>query len=74
MVQVMNLFMHLNMIQLIYLSDMFFNQFNITGKSNLMDAISFVLGESTKNLRVKRLNVYEFFESVILFIGNHLRI
>ena len=29
----------------------------IIGKSNLMDAISFVLGESTKNLRVKRLNV-----------------
>ena len=28
-----------------------------TGKSNLMDAISFVLGESTKNLRVKKLSV-----------------
>ena len=27
------------------------------GKSNLMDAISFVLGESTKNLRVKKLSV-----------------
>lgn len=27
------------------------------GKSNLMDAISFVLGEKTSNLRVKRLSV-----------------
>ena len=26
------------------------------GKSNLMDAISFVLGEKTSNLRVKRLS------------------
>jgi structural maintenance of chromosome 1 len=26
-----------------------------TGKSNLMDAISYVLGESTKNLRVRRM-------------------
>ena len=28
-----------------------------TGKSNLMDAISFVLGEKTQNLRVRRLSV-----------------
>lgn len=27
------------------------------GKSNLMDAISFVLGEKTSNLRVKRMSV-----------------
>lgn len=27
----------------------------LTGKSNLMDAISFVLGEQTRNLRVKSL-------------------
>lgn len=31
--------------------------FLFTGKSNLMDAISFVLGEKTSNLRVKRLSV-----------------
>jgi structural maintenance of chromosome 1 len=30
--------------------------FLIRGKSNLMDAISFVLGESTKSLRVKKLS------------------
>ena len=29
----------------------------IVGKSNLMDAISFVLGEKTSNLRVKKLSV-----------------
>lgn len=29
---------------------------NGSGKSNLMDSISFVLGESTKNLRVKKLS------------------
>ncbi len=29
----------------------------VPGKSNLMDAISFVLGEKTSNLRVKRLSV-----------------
>lgn len=28
-----------------------------SGKSNLMDAISFVLGEKTSNLRVKRMSV-----------------
>ncbi len=28
-----------------------------TGKSNLMDAISFVLGERTQNLRVRSLKV-----------------
>ena len=31
--------------------------FFFPGKSNLMDAISFVLGEKTSNLRVRRLNV-----------------
>ena len=31
--------------------------FFITGKSNLMDAISFVLGERTQNLRVRTLRV-----------------
>ena len=30
--------------------------FDFAGKSNLMDAISFVLGEKTSNLRVKRLS------------------
>jgi len=29
----------------------------VAGKSNLMDAISFVLGEKTSNLRVKKLSV-----------------
>jgi len=29
----------------------------IVGKSNLMDAISFVLGEKTQNLRVRNLKV-----------------
>ena len=32
------------------------NFFCLAGKSNLMDAISFVLGEKTSNLRVKRLS------------------
>lgn len=31
--------------------------FFFSGKSNLMDAISFVLGEKTSNLRVKRMSV-----------------
>lgn len=29
----------------------------VAGKSNLMDAISFVLGEKTQNLRVRNLKV-----------------
>ena len=32
----------------------------VVGKSNLMDAISFVLGEKTSNLRVKKLSVCMF--------------
>lgn len=35
----------------------YFYCYIIVGKSNLMDAISFVLGEKTSNLRVKRLSV-----------------
>lgn len=31
--------------------------YDLAGKSNLMDAISFVLGEKTSNLRVKRMSV-----------------
>ena len=31
--------------------------FSLSGKSNLMDAISFVLGEPTKSLRVRKLSV-----------------
>lgn len=30
--------------------------FDITGKSNFMDAVSFVMGEKTQTLRVKRLS------------------
>lgn len=30
---------------------------HLSGKSNLMDAISFVLGEPTKSLRVRKLSV-----------------
>src|SRR5690348_6025955 len=33
---------------------------NLLGKSNLMDAISFVLGEPTKSLRVRKLSVRTF--------------
>jgi structural maintenance of chromosome 1 len=36
-----------------YLIDLF----HLLGKSNLMDAISFVLGEPTKSLRVRKLSV-----------------
>ena len=40
---------------------LFFTHCNLfSGKSNLMDAISFVLGEKTGNLRVKRLSVCFF--------------
>ena len=35
-------------------------KYYILGKSNLMDAISFVLGEKTSNLRVKQLKVGSF--------------
>jgi len=36
--------------------------FSRSGKSNLMDAISFVLGEPTKSLRVRKLSViFSFF-------------
>jgi structural maintenance of chromosome 1 len=31
--------------------------FYLSGKSNLMDAVSFVLGEPTKSLRVRKLSV-----------------
>ena len=34
-----------------------YNKLCFAGKSNSMDAISFVLGEKTSNLRVKRLSV-----------------
>ena len=36
---------------------MFISLCFVLGKSNLMDAISFVLGEKTSNLRVKSLKV-----------------
>lgn len=35
----------------------YFRYLIFSGKSNLMDAISFVLGENTRHLRVRRLNV-----------------
>jgi structural maintenance of chromosome 1 len=35
----------------------FLSYFYLSGKSNLMDAISFVLGEPTKSLRVRKLSV-----------------
>ena len=34
-----------------------YHDFSFLGKSNLMDAISFVLGEKGHNLRVRRLGV-----------------
>jgi structural maintenance of chromosome 1 len=39
----------------------FSSYFHLSGKSNLMDAISFVLGEPTKSLRVRKLSVCLFF-------------
>ena len=40
---------------------------NGSGKSNLMDAICFVLGEKTSNLRVKKLPVNFFLFPLIHF-------
>ena len=46
--------------------------FVIAGKSNLMDAISFVLGEKTTNLRVKKLSVsnqwFSNFDNVMVVV------
>lgn len=41
--------------------NLFYRKFVCSGKSNLMDAISFVLGEKTSNLRSKRLPVTLFY-------------
>lgn len=66
--------LHVGMASVCNFSMYILRYFNDLGKSNLMDAISFVLGEKTSSLRVKKLSDLIHGAPVGRPVGNRARV